>query len=36
MSWIANASYDGAVGLSEIVFDKALSQTCEKSEYLAL
>ena len=36
MNWIANASYDGVVGLTEIIFDEALSKTCETTEHLSL
>lgn len=36
MGWIANASYDGIVRLTEIVLDEALAQTCETTEHLSL
>ena len=36
MSWIADASYDSIVRLTEIVLDKALSQTYEATEHLSL
>ena len=36
MSWIADASYDSIVRLTEIVLDKALPQTYEMTEHLSL
>ena len=36
MSWVANASYDDVVRLTEIVFDETFSQTCGPTERLSL